>query len=164
MSRIRVLLAKVGLDGHDRGIKTVARALADAGLEVVFTGLRSTPDQVAGAAVQEDVDVVGLSFLAGDHMILAPRVAERLGARGAPRPLLLVGGIILPRDVPALKQAGVDEVFLPGTPVDAIVQFIRTQVSARRAAPSVLTSPSGGANSVSKGVVPTGASVKGAAP
>jgi methylmalonyl-CoA mutase C-terminal domain/subunit len=120
-----VLLAKVGLDGHDRGIKTIARFLADAGMEVIFTGLRSTPDQVAEAAEQEDVDVVGLSFLAGDHMTLAPRVAQRLQQRGMDSALLLVGGVILRRDIPTLKQAGVDEVFLPGTPLDDIVRFIQ---------------------------------------
>ena len=126
MSRaIRVLLAKVGLDGHDRGIKAIARCLADAGMEVVFMGLRSTPDQVADAALQEDVDVVGLSFLAGDHMTLAPRVAQGMRQRGVDRALLLVGGIILRRDIPALKQAGVDEVFLPGTPLDDIVRFVQ---------------------------------------
>lgn len=128
MSRIRVLLAKVGLDGHDRGIKLIARSLADAGMEVVFTGLRSTPVQVADAALQEDVDVVGLSFLAGDHMIFAPRVAECMKQRGADRALLLVGGTILRRDIPVLKQAGVDEVFLPGTPLDDITRFIQGHV------------------------------------
>ena len=122
--KIRVLLAKVGLDGHDRGIKTVARFLADAGMEVVFTGLRSTPEQVAQAAAQEDVDVVGLSFLAGDHMILAPRVLECLRKRGVDRALVLLGGVILNRDVPELKQQGIDEVFLPGTPPERIVKFI----------------------------------------
>ena len=123
--KIRVLLAKVGLDGHDRGIKTVARFLVDAGMEVIFTGLRSTPDQVADAAVQEDVDVVGLSFLAGDHMILAPRVVEGLKKRGMDKALVLLGGIVLNRDIPVLKQKGIDEVFLPGTPPDRIVQYIQ---------------------------------------
>jgi len=126
--KIRVLLAKVGLDGHDRGIKTVARFLVDAGMEVIFTGLRATPEQVADAAAQEDVDVVGLSFLAGDHMILAPRVVDGLRKRGMDKALVLLGGIILNRDVPVLKQAGVDEVFLPGTPPDRIVKFIQTNL------------------------------------
>lgn len=119
-----MLLAKVGLDGHDRGIKTVARYLADAGMEVIFTGLRSTPEQVVDAAVQEDVDVVGLSFLAGDHMTLAPRVIEGLRQRGM-KARVLLGGIILQRDIPLLEQMGVDQVFLPGTPPDQIVQFIQ---------------------------------------
>lgn len=126
--KIRVLLAKVGLDGHDRGIKTVARYLVDAGMEVIFTGLRSTPAQVVEAAVQEDVDVVGLSFLAGDHMILAPKVIEGLKARGQERAMVLLGGIILAKDIPVLKQLGADEVFLPGTPPDSIVQFIKSNI------------------------------------
>lgn len=125
IKRIRVLLAKVGLDGHDRGIKTVARYLADAGMEVIFTGLRSTPEQVMDAAVQEDVDVVGLSFLAGDHMTLAPRVVDGLRERGM-KAMVVLGGIIPESDVATLKQAGVDEVFLPGTPPNQIVQFIRS--------------------------------------
>ena len=124
---IRVLLAKVGLDGHDRGIKTVARFLADAGMEVIFTGLRSTPEQVVDAAVQEDVDVVGLSFLAGDHMLLAPRVIDGLRQRGL-KAMVLLGGIILKRDVPALEQMGAARVFLPGTPPDRIVQFIESNL------------------------------------
>ena len=131
--KIRVLLAKVGLDGHDRGIKTVARFLVDAGMEVIFTGLRATPEQVANAAAQEDVDVVGLSFLAGDHMILAPRVVQGLKQRGMGKALVLLGGIILNRDVPVLKQAGVDEVFLPGTPPDRIVKFIQANLKQTQA-------------------------------
>jgi methylmalonyl-CoA mutase C-terminal domain/subunit len=125
--KIRVLLAKVGLDGHDRGIKTVARFLADAGMEVIFAGLRSTPDQVVDAAVQEDVDVVGLSFLAGDHMLLAPRVIDGLRQRGL-KAMVLLGGIILKRDVPALEHMGAAQVFLPGTPPDRIVQFIQSNL------------------------------------
>ena len=121
--KIRVLLAKVGLDGHDRGIKTVARFLADAGMEVIFTGLRSTPQQVVEAAVQEDIDVVGLSFLAGDHMILAPKVIDGLRQRGL-KAMVLLGGIILKRDIPVLEEMGVAQVFLPGTPPEQIVQFI----------------------------------------
>jgi methylmalonyl-CoA mutase C-terminal domain/subunit len=123
--RIRVLLAKVGLDGHDRGVKTVARYLVDAGMEVIFTGLRCTPEQVAEAAMQEDVDVVGLSFLAGDHMILAPKVIGGLRERGLQGVMVLLGGIILARDIPALKQMGADEVFLPGTPPTMIAQYIQ---------------------------------------
>lgn len=125
--KIRVLLAKVGLDGHDRGIKTVARYLADAGMEVIFTGLRSTPEQVVDAAVQEDVDVVGLSFLAGDHMTLAPRVIDGLRRRGMTA-MVLLGGIIPARDVPVLEQMGASQVFLPGTPPDRIVQFIENRL------------------------------------
>jgi methylmalonyl-CoA mutase C-terminal domain/subunit len=102
-------------------------------MEVVFTGLRCTPDHVADAAVQEDADVVGLSFLAGDHLVLFPRVAERLRERGADDALLLVGGVILPRDVPALREAGADEVFLPGTRPDDIVQFIRDRLGRQNA-------------------------------
>ncbi len=126
--RIRVLLAKVGLDGHDRGVKTVARFLADAGMEVVFTGLRSTPEQVVEAAVQEDVDVVGLSFLAGDHMVLAPKVIDGLRRRGLGEVKVLLGGIILKRDIPALEALGVSRVFLPGTPPEQIVQFVSSSI------------------------------------
>lgn len=123
--RIRVLLAKVGLDGHDRGIKIVARYLMDAGMEVIFTGLRATPEQVVAAAADEDVDVVGLSFLAGDHMILAPRVLSGLKSRGLEDVLVVLGGIILKRDVPPLERMGVDRVFPPGTPPGEIVRFIQ---------------------------------------
>ena len=126
--KIRVLLAKVGLDGHDRGIKTVARFLADAGMEVIFTGLRSTPQQVVEAAVQEDVDVVGLSFLAGDHMVLAPRVIDGLRQRGLGKTMVLVGGIIGKRDIPMLEETGVAQVFLPGTPPERIVRFIESNL------------------------------------
>ena len=130
--KIRVLLAKVGLDGHDRGIKTVARFLADAGMEVIFTGLRSTPEQVVDAAVQEDVDVVGLSFLAGDHMTLAPRVIDGLRQRGM-RAMVLLGGIILKRDIPELERMGAAQVFLPGTPPDRIVKFIQANLKQTQA-------------------------------
>jgi methylmalonyl-CoA mutase C-terminal domain/subunit len=126
--KIRVLLAKVGLDGHDRGIKTVARFLADAGMEVIFTGLRSTPQQVVEAAVQEDIDVLGLSFLAGDHMILAPKVIDGLRQRGLGKAMVLLGGIIGKRDIPLLEAMGVAQVFLPGTPPERIVQFIRSSL------------------------------------
>jgi len=132
--RIRVLLAKVGLDGHDRGIKIVARSLMDAGMEVIFTGLRSTPEQVVNAAVDEDVDVVGLSFLAGDHMILAPRVIEGLRAKGSREVMVLLGGIILNRDIPALRDMGVHEVFPPGTAPGRIAQFIETHIERKGAA------------------------------
>jgi methylmalonyl-CoA mutase C-terminal domain/subunit len=127
-NQVRVLLAKVGLDGHDRGIKTVARYLADAGMEVIYHGLRSTPDEVVKHAVEQNVDVVGMSFLAGDHMILAPKVIDGLRAAGRHDVMVLLGGIILSRDIPTLKQAGANEVFLPGTPPDQIVQHIQSQL------------------------------------
>jgi len=125
---IRVLLAKVGLDGHDRGIKTVARYLMDAGMEVIFTGLRSTPEEVVRAALDEDVDVVGLSFLAGDHMVLAPRVIDGLKAGGLGGVMVLLGGVILKRDIPTLERLGVTQVFLPGTPPGEIVRFIESRI------------------------------------
>lgn len=125
---IRVLLAKVGLDGHDRGIKTVARYLKDAGMEVIFTGLRSTPEQVAKAALEEDADVVGLSFLAGDHMVLAPRVIDGLKKEGLGDVMVLLGGVIPKRDIPALGQMGVTQVFLPGTPPAEIARFIESRI------------------------------------
>ena len=127
-NQVRVLLAKVGLDGHDRGIKTVARYLADAGMEVIYRGLRSTPEEVVRLAVEQNVDVVGMSFLAGDHMILAPKVIDGLRAAGRDDAMVLLGGIILSRDIPTLKQAGANEVFLPGTPPDQIVQHIQSQL------------------------------------
>jgi methylmalonyl-CoA mutase C-terminal domain/subunit len=125
MKKIRVLLAKVGLDGHDRGLKLVAHYLMEAGMEVIYLGLRSTPEQVATAALEEDADVVGLSFLAGDHMILAPRVVETLKRAGLEDVMLIVGGIVLKRDIPLLEAAGVRKVFLPGTRPDDIVKFIQ---------------------------------------
>jgi methylmalonyl-CoA mutase C-terminal domain/subunit len=125
MKKTRVLLAKVGLDGHDRGIKIVAHYLMQAGMEVIYLGLRSTPEEVANAALDEDVDVVGLSFLAGDHMILAPRIVQALKRKGLDDVPVIAGGIILRRDVPVLERAGVRRVFLPGTPPGDIVQFIQ---------------------------------------
>jgi methylmalonyl-CoA mutase C-terminal domain/subunit len=130
--KIRVLLAKVGLDGHDRGIKTVARYLMDAGMEVIFTGLRSTPDEVAGMALEEDVDVVGLSFLAGDHMVLAPRVIDGLTKKGLGDVMVLLGGVIPKQDVSALEQTGVARVFLPGTPPAHVAEFIKGKVTEKR--------------------------------
>jgi methylmalonyl-CoA mutase C-terminal domain/subunit len=121
---IRVLIAKPGLDGHDRGAKVVAHALRDAGMEVIYTGLRQTPQMIADAALQEDVDVVGLSILSGAHMTLVPRVIERLRERGLHDVLVVVGGIIPQEDVAALRKAGVHAVFGPGTPLDEIVQHI----------------------------------------
>ena len=123
--RIRVLVAKPGLDGHDRGAKVVARAFRDAGFEVVYTGLHQTAEQVVEAAVQEDVDVVGLSILSGAHGTLVPRVIRLLRERGMDDVAVLVGGIIPRDDVAALKQAGVAEVFGPGTSTETIVEYVR---------------------------------------
>ncbi len=128
--KIRVLIAKPGLDGHDRGAKVVARALRDAGMEVIYTGLRQTPAMVAEAALQEDVDVVGLSILSGAHMALVPRVMEELERRGIDDLPLFLGGIIPAGDVPALKELGVVEVFGPGTNTQDVVAFIRQRVEA----------------------------------
>jgi len=119
---MRVLIAKPGLDGHDRGAKVVARALSDAGYEVVYTGLHQTPEMIAAAAVQEDVDIVGLSVLSGAHLVLARRVIEGLRAQDAGDIAVVVGGIIPPRDVEALKQLGVRHVFPMGTPLPEIVK------------------------------------------
>ena len=127
--KIRVLVAKPGLDGHDRGAKVVARALRDAGMEVVYTGLRFTPEMVAEAALQEDVDVVGLSILSGAHMALMPRVLELLKANGQEHVKVFVGGIIPDEDVPRLKEMGVVGVYGPGTLTDDIVKDIRRTVT-----------------------------------
>jgi methylmalonyl-CoA mutase C-terminal domain/subunit len=128
---IRVLLAKVGLDGHDRGVKTVAHYLKAAGMEVAYTGMRATPDEVAAAALLHDADVVGLSFLAGDHMVLAPKVLDALKSRGPRGVTVLAGGVILKRDVAALERMGVKRVFLPGTPPAQIVEYIESNVTRR---------------------------------
>lgn len=125
---IRVLVAKPGLDGHDRGAKIVARALRDAGMEVIYTGLRQTPEQISSAAVQEDVDAIGISILSGAHNTIVPRICELLRAEGMNDVLLVVGGIIPDEDIPGLKQAGVAEVFQPGVSTQAIVDFIRANV------------------------------------
>jgi methylmalonyl-CoA mutase C-terminal domain/subunit len=127
--KIRVLIAKPGLDGHDRGAKVIARALRDAGMEVVYTGIRQTPEMIAEAALQEDVDVVGLSILSGAHMALFPRIVSLLHENGMDDVLVVAGGIIPDEDVPALRDMGITGVFGPGTPTDQIVQFIREQVS-----------------------------------
>ena len=127
--KIRILIAKVGLDGHDRGAKIVARSLMDAGMEVVYTGLRQTAEQIAAAAVQEDVDVVGLSFLAGDHMVLAPKVLRTLAKKGLKNIMVIAGGIILKHQIPELKKMGVQEVFLPGTPPAEIVNYIQENLN-----------------------------------
>jgi methylmalonyl-CoA mutase C-terminal domain/subunit len=126
--KIRVLVAKPGLDGHDRGAKVVARALRDAGMEVIYTGIRQTPEMIAEAALQEDVDVVGLSILSGAHMALCPRVVELLQAQDMADVVVLVGGIIPDDDVAPLKALGVKGVFGPGTSTGEIVEFIRGQV------------------------------------
>lgn len=129
-SSLRILIAKPGLDGHDRGAKVVARALRDAGFEVIYTGLRQTPEQIAAAAVQEDVDAVGLSILSGAHNRLLPEVARLLREAGAGDILVFAGGIIPERDVAGLKGAGVDEIFLPGTPTGDIVAYLNRRLSA----------------------------------
>ena len=126
--KIRVLIAKPGLDGHDRGAKVVARALRDAGMEVIYTGLRQTPEMVAEAALQEDVQVVGLSILSGAHLALVPRVIELLRANGQNDVLLFVGGIIPEEDIPALLNAGVNAVYGPGTPTTKIIEDIHASV------------------------------------
>jgi methylmalonyl-CoA mutase C-terminal domain/subunit len=130
--KIRVLIAKPGLDGHDRGAKVIARALRDAGMEVIYTGLRQTPEMIASAALQEDVDVIGLSILSGAHNTICPRLMELLRAKGMNDVTVLIGGIIPDADIPALKQAGIAEVFLPGTTTQAIIDFIRERVAARQ--------------------------------
>jgi len=129
--RIRVLIAKPGLDGHDRGAKVVARALRDAGMEVIYTGLRQTPEMIVSAALQEDVDAVGLSVLSGAHMHYFQEVKRLLDEQGAGDILLFGGGIIPDEDVPKLKEMGVAEVFGPGSPTSEIVEFIRQATAAR---------------------------------
>lgn len=132
--RIRVLVAKPGLDGHDRGAKVVARALRDAGMEVIYTGLRQTPEMIVEAALQEDVDVVGLSVLSGAHMTWVPKVTALLREKGADDVLVVVGGIIPNEDVSALESLGVAGVFGPGTSTDDIVRFIRERAGAAASA------------------------------
>ncbi|MCE5285397.1 MAG: cobalamin B12-binding domain-containing protein [Pelosinus sp.] len=126
--RVRVLVAKPGLDGHDRGAKVVARGLRDAGFEVIYTGLRQTPEQIVGAAVDEDVNVVALSLLSGAHNHLFPRIVELLKEKGLSEALVIGGGVIPDSDIPSLKAAGVSEVFTPGTPISSIVEFINANV------------------------------------
>ena len=127
--KIRVLVAKPGLDGHDRGAKVVARALRDSGMEVIYTGIRQTPEMIAEAALQEDVDVVGLSILSGAHMALCPRIVELLRAEGMGDALVVLGGIVPDEDVAPLQAMGVDAIFGPGTPTGDIVDFIRRNVN-----------------------------------
>jgi methylmalonyl-CoA mutase C-terminal domain/subunit len=127
--KIRVLVAKPGLDGHDRGAKVIARALRDAGMEVIYTGLRQTPEMIAEAALQEDVDVVGLSVLSGAHLTLLPKIVDRLKENGLDDVLIVIGGIIPEEDIEPLRQIGVRGVFGPGTSTEDIVAFIREQVN-----------------------------------
>jgi methylmalonyl-CoA mutase, C-terminal domain len=129
--KIRVVIAKPGLDGHDRGAKVIARALRDAGMEVIYTGLRQTPEQIVGAALQEDADVIGLSILSGAHMHICPRVVELLREKGIGDVMVVVGGIIPRSDVPRLNELGIHGIFIPGTPMQQIVNFIRDNVRAR---------------------------------
>jgi methylmalonyl-CoA mutase, C-terminal domain len=129
--KIRVLLAKPGLDGHDRGVKVIARALRDAGMEVIYTGLRQTPEQIVNAALQEDTDIIGLSILSGAHMTIFPRVLELMRERGMEDVILFGGGIIPEDDTPKLKELGVGEVFLPGTSTEEIIKYIRENVKER---------------------------------
>lgn len=125
---IRVLIAKPGLDGHDRGAKVIARALRDAGMEVIYTGLRQTPEQIVEAAIQEDVDVIGLSILSGAHNVLFPRIMELLRERGIDDILVIGGGVIPHEDIPFLKECGIAEIFTPGTPISQIIDFIKSNV------------------------------------
>ena len=126
--KIRVVIAKVGLDGHDRGAKIVAHHLMNAGMEVIYTGLRQTVDQVVNTVIQEDADVLGLSFLSGDHMVLVPKIMQGLKEKGKEDLMVLAGGIILKRHIPELMKLGVREVFLPGTPPAEIVEYIKSNL------------------------------------
>lgn len=126
--KIRVLIAKPGLDGHDRGAKVVARALRDAGMEVIYTGLRQTPEQIVAAAVQEDVDAIGLSILSGAHNVLFPEILRLLKEEGALDVIVFAGGIIPEQDIARLKEMGIREIFLPGTPTSTAVEAIRAAV------------------------------------
>ena len=133
-AHIRVLVAKPGLDGHDRGAKVIVRALRDAGMEVIYTGIRQTPEMIAAAASQEDVDVIGLSILSGAHMALFPKVMELLHAHGMDDVLVVAGGIFPQDDIPKIKAMGIAGIFGPGTPFDQIVEFIRGHVHTSEAA------------------------------
>jgi len=128
--KIRVLIAKPGLDGHDRGAKLVARALRDAGMEVIYTGLRQTPDMITETALQEDVDVVGLSILSGAHTTLAPKIMAQLKAKGLDDVLVIIGGIVPDEDIEPLRQLGVQGIFGPGTSTADIIHFIREKIAA----------------------------------
>src|SRR5947207_6176206 len=129
--KIRVVIAKPGLDGHDRGAKVIARALRDAGMEVIYTGLRQTPEMIAAAALQEDADVIGLSILSGAHNHIAPRLMQLLKDKGLDDVLVVIGGLITDVDIPALHQIGVKGIFLPGTPIAEIIRFISGHTRAR---------------------------------
>ena len=129
--KLRVVVAKPGLDGHDRGAKIIARALRDAGMEVIYTGLHQTPEQIVETALQEDADAVGLSILSGAHMTLVPKIVELLRAQDAGEILVVVGGTIPAQDIPELKELGVAEVFTPGAPTQAIIDFLRGAVAER---------------------------------
>ncbi len=131
MRKIRIVIAKPGLDGHDRGAKVIARALRDAGMEVIYTGLRQTPEQIVSAALQEDADAIGLSILSGAHMHICPRVMQLLKEKGLEDVLVMVGGIIPDVDIPKLREVGVKGIFLPGTPMQQIVAFINDNVRPR---------------------------------
>jgi methylmalonyl-CoA mutase C-terminal domain/subunit len=129
--KIRVVIAKPGLDGHDRGAKVIARALRDAGMEIIYTGLRQTPEQIVAAALQEDADVIGLSILSGAHMHICPRIMELLREKQMTDVLVVVGGIIPDVDIPRLAEIGITGVFLPGTPMQEIVDFINRNARSR---------------------------------
>ena len=131
MGAVRVVIAKPGLDGHDRGAKVIARALRDAGMEVIYTGLRQTPEQIVAAALQEDADVIGLSILSGAHMHICPRIVELLRERSLTDVLVVVGGIIPDVDIPKLNALGITGIFLPGTPMQTIVEFITRHARTR---------------------------------
>ena len=131
MRKIRVVIAKPGLDGHDRGAKVIARALRDAGMEVIYTGLRQTPEQIVAAALQEDADAIGLSILSGAHMHICPRVMQLLKEKGLDDVLVVIGGIIPDVDIPKLHEAGIKGVFLPGTPMQDIIKFVSEHVRTR---------------------------------
>lgn len=128
MKTIRVLVAKPGLDGHDRGAKLIARALRDAGMEVIYTGLRQTPEQIVASAIQEDVDVIGMSLLSGAHNYLFPKVVELLKEQGVDDVLVVGGGVIPDDDIPALKEAGMAEIFTPGTTTTEMIEFIKANI------------------------------------
>lgn len=130
-AKVRILVAKPGLDGHDRGVKVVARALRDAGFEVIYTGLHQTPEMIVNAAIQEDVDAIGLSILSGAHNVLFPRIMQLLRERGAEDILVFAGGIIPEEDMPPLREAGIAEIFTPGTSLQHIVDWVREHVTPR---------------------------------
>ncbi len=132
MRKLRVVIAKPGLDGHDRGAKVIARALRDAGMEVIYTGLRQTPEMIATAALQEDADVVGLSILSGAHNHIAPKLMQLLKKNGLDDVLVVIGGIIPDVDIPKLKEIGVKGIFLPGTPIQDIIEFINANARVRQ--------------------------------